>query len=442
MSDDLEARQRRHVLYTWSAQDRAAPLPIARGEGAWFIDHAGERWLDFESQVFNVNAGHGDRRIVDAIKRQADELACAHPAAVFEAKAALGEALARVTPPGIDRFFLCLSGAEANENAFKIARLVTGRAKVVARRRSYHGATMGALSLTGDHRRPPLEPGLWGVLRAEDPYCYRCPFGLEPTSCGVRCASHLETLLELEDPSTVAAIFLEGVTGANGGFVPPPEYWPMVRAICDRHGILLVADEVFSGFGRTGRWFAVDHWGVVPDMITMAKGLTSGYAPLGAVGLRASIAARFDDETLWCGLTSYAHPISCAAALATIGVYEQDRLIEHAAGLDPVLGEGLERLKARHGIVGDARSIGLFGTLELVLDRETKTPIVPYGKSATPGSVGHRVKQALRARRVHAALNGNFLFVAPPLCISAEDLREGLARIDDALTEATAGGAT
>ncbi len=318
--NELEARQRRHVLYTWSAQRAANPVPVAGGKGAWFFDPKGERWLDFESQVFNCNAGHGEARIVEAIQRQVAELACAHPAAVYEAKAALGEALADVTPGDLDRFFLCLSGAEANENAIKMARLLTGRTKVVARRRSYHGASMGALSLTGDPRRWPVEPGLWGVLRTEDPYCYRCPFGLSPEGCGLRCAEHLEQVVEMEGPQTIAAVFLEGITGANGGFVPPPGYWPRIREICDRHGILLVSDEVFTGFGRTGEWFAVNHWGVVPDMITMAKGLTSGYAPLGAVALREPLAARFDEETLWSGLTGYAAPVSCAAAVASIRV--------------------------------------------------------------------------------------------------------------------------
>lgn len=435
MSDPLEARQRAHVLYTWTVQSAAKPVSIAGGEGAWFVDRAGERWLDFESQVFNCNAGHGERRIIDAIARQAAELACAHPAAVFEAKAALGERLAEVTPPGLDRFFLCLSGAEANENALKIARLVTGRSKVVARRRSYHGATMGALSLTGDPRRWPVEPGLWGVLRAEDPYCYRCPFGLEPATCGVRCAEHLEHVIEMEGPDRIAAVFLEGVTGANGGFVPPPDYWPRVREICTKHDILLVADEVFTGFGRTGRWFAVDHWGVVPDMITMAKGLTGGYAPLGAVALSERVARHFDDETLWCGLTGYGHPIACAAAEAAIRVYRDDDLVGNAARLGDRLARGLAALAAKHEVIGDARSIGLFGTLELVADRRTRTPLVPFGGAPAPGSPAARLRQALADRHLHLAVRWSYVFIAPPLCITADELDHGLAAIDDALSE-------
>ena len=438
MSSLLE-RQNAHILYTWAAQTAASPVEIVHGEGAVFWDHQGHRWLDFESQVWNCNAGLGERRITDAIARQAEELACAHPAAVFEAKAALGEALAAVTPGDLDHFFLCLGGAEANENAFKIARLVTGRLKVIARRRSYHGATMGALSLTGDERRLPVEPGLWGVLRAEDPYCYRCPFGASPDRCGTLCAEHLEHLIQMEGPETIAAIFLEGVTGANGGFVPPPEYWPRVREICSRHGILLVADEVLTGFGRTGRWFAVDHWGVVPDIMTMGKGVTSGYAPLGVTAVNGRIAEFFQDRTLWAGLTSYAHPLSCAASVAAIGVYREDGLVERAGALGEVLAAELARLHEKHAIVGDARSIGLLGTLELVTDRATKAPLVPYREKVLADSPAVRLKRALKDRRLHALVRGSFVFVAPPLCITEAELLEGMGVVDQALSEVFGG---
>ncbi len=431
MTDTLEARQRRHVLYTWATQREARPVEITGGEGAWFTDHAGERWLDFESQVFNCNAGHGEQRIIEAMQAQVSRLGCAHPAAVFEAKAALGEALAEVTPGDLNRFFLCLSGAEANENALKMARLLTGRSKVIARRRSYHGATYGAVSLTGDPRRWAVEPGLWGVVRAEDPYCYRCPFGLTRDSCGVRCAEHLDHVIRMEGPDTIAAVFLEGVTGANGGFVPPPEYWPMVREICDRHGILLVSDEVFTGFGRTGRWFAVDHWDTTPDIITMAKGLTGGYAPLGAVALREDLADRFERETLWCGLTGYAHPVSCAAALAAVRVYQEDGLVERAAEHGAVLAKSLTEMQRAHPWVGDVRSIGLFGTIELV-EPGTTEPLIPFDGS---NKYTRHLQAAFDARRLHIATRWNYLFIAPPLCISEADLRHGLGLVDDALIE-------
>jgi taurine--2-oxoglutarate transaminase len=434
--NDIEARQRKHILFTWSAQNAAAPVRIRRGEGIWFEDFDGRRWMDFESQVFNCNAGHGQKAIGEAIAAQAMELACAHPNAVFEAKAALGERLAAVTPPGLDRFFLCLSGAEANENALKIARAVTGRTKVVARRRSYHGASMGASSLTGDPRRWPAEPDLWGVQRIEDPYCYRCPFGQTHPACGARCAEHLEHVIQMEGPDRIAAVFLEGVTGANGALVPPPEYWPRMREICDRYGILLVADEVFTGFGRTGRWFAHQHWGVVPDLITMGKGITSGYAPLGAVAIRHDLAAKFDEKVLSCGLTHYAHPISVAAAVATIDLYHRTDMVGNAARMGDVLKAGLSRLAAKHpGVVGDARSLGLFGALELVKDPATREPLVPYNGGFPAGSPAARLKAALSARGLHILLRWNYLFVAPPLCITEDELNLGLARVDEALTE-------
>ncbi len=409
--DELKRRQEEHIFYTWTAQNQASPLPISRGEGAFFFDHEGQRWFDFESQVFNCNLGHQDQRVIQAIQDQAQRLSCAHPAAVYESKAQLGELLNEVSPGDISKFFLCLSGAEAIENAYKVARMITGRQKVIARRRSYHGASMGALSLTGDARRLPFEPGLWGVIRAEDPYCYRCPFGLALESCSMQCASQIEHIIEMEGPENIAAIFAEGVTGSNGGFIPPQAYWPKLREICDRYGILLVADEVFSGFGRTGEWFAVDHWGVTPDMITMAKGVTSGYAPLGVLGVRGELAARFDDEVLWCGLTSYAHPISCAAAVATIQAYKEDDLINNSKHLGDQLGEVLASWNSESWY-GDSRCLGLFGTLELAdqCDDDQLSSL----------------KEALRSHRVHILLKGRMLFITPPLCISAAELNEGL----------------
>lgn len=433
---DLERRQRRHILYTWTAQSKARSIEINGGEGAWFFDYEGNRWLDFESQVYNVNAGHGEQRITDAMVEQAQKNGVAHPAAVFETKAALGELLASITPGDLNHFFLCLSGADANENALKMARLVTGRRKVIARRRSYHGATMGALSLTGDNRRWSVEPGLWGVIRAEDPYCYRCPFGrFKGEGCSMQCATHLEHIIQMEGPDRIAAIFMEGVTGANGGFIPPDGYWPKVREICDRYGILLVSDEVFSGFGRVGEWFAVNRWGVVPDIITMAKGLTGGYASLGAVAISDKIAAHFDDQKLWCGLTSYAHPIACAAAKAAIEVYQEDNLIERAKALQPVLQEEMERIYRKHEIIGDARSMGLFGTMELVVDRETREEVIPANMPTAYKPFEEALSAAFLKRRIHLPFRGNYLFICPPLCISEEDLRHGLRLVDDALAE-------
>lgn len=418
--ESVQARQERHIFYTWSAQRHAQPVSIVGGERGFFFDERGERWFDFESQVFNCNLGHQDQRVIEAIKAQAESLACAHPAAVFESKARLGELLAEVTPGDIDHFFLCLSGAEAIENAYKIARMLTGRKKVIARRRSYHGASMGALSLTGDARRTPLEPGLWGVLRAEDPYCYRCPYQLTPETCSMQCATHIEHIIEMEGPDQIAAIFAEGVTGSNGGFIPPDDYWPKLREICDRHGILLVADEVFSGFGRTGEWFAVNHWGVTPDMITMAKGVTSGYQALGVLGVRAELAERFQEEVLWCGLTSYAHPVSCAAAVATIEAYREDQLIERAAQLGVTLRDTLASWSSESWY-GHSRCLGLFGTLELA-DHVTEAELA-------------ELKLELRARRLHMLVKARCVFITPPLSITEAELLEGVALVREALDQ-------
>lgn len=253
------------------------------------------------------------------------------------------------------------------------------------------------------------------------------------------CANHLEHIIEMEGPHNIAAVFMESVTGTNGGFIPPPEYWPRVREICDKYGILLVADEVFTGFGRTGKWFAVEHWNVVPDMITMAKGITGGYAPLGVVGVRGSLAERFDDDTLWCGLTGYAHPIACAAAVASIGVYEEDNLMEHAEDMGLVLAQGLQALYNQHERIGDVRNIGLYGTIEFVVDRATKEPMAPYGFGAPAGGFMDRLKKALRARNVHIAQRWTHLFIAPPVCITEDELEAGLALINEAISEAAEG---
>ena len=416
----LIQRQNQHILYTWTAQDQASPLPIHHGKGALFHDHQGHTWYDFESQVFNCNLGHGDQRVIQAISNQAHQLACAHPAAVFESKARLGELLTQITPGDMSHFFLCLSGSEAIENAYKVARMVTGRKKVIARRRSYHGASMGALSLTGDQRRIHLEPGLWGVIRVEDPYCYQCPFQLDPKNCSMQCATQIEHVIKMEGPETIAALFVEGVTGSNGGFIPPDGYWQTLRDICNRYGILLVADEVFSGFGRTGKWFAVDHWNVVPDLITMAKGITSGYAPMGALGMRPWIAEYFKKETLWWGLTSYAHPISCAAAVATIQAYQEDQLLEHASDMGVYLTKRLQDLQ-RFSWYGHSRCLGLFGTLEF--------------KSTVSIENLNRLKHRLKDQHVHALIKNHCLFITPPLSIQLNELTEGMDRVVQAIQE-------
>jgi taurine---2-oxoglutarate transaminase len=425
----LPERQAEHVFYTWTAQRAARPLEIVGGEGAWFVTADGARWLDLGSMIWNANLGHGHPRMKAALAAAAARGLVGYPSAVFPDKARAGELLAEVAPAGLGKSFICLSGAEANENAVKIARLYTGRKKIVARPRSYHGATLAMLSLSGDPRGAPFEPGIPGVVRTVDPYCYRCPVGRDPATCSHECADDLAAVLEREGPETVAAVILEGIVGANGVFVPPAGYWRKVRAICDRAGVLLIADEVLSGFGRTGRWFAVDHDGVVPDLMTVAKGLTAGYAPGGAVLVSDRIARHFDDHVLSCGLTAYGHPLTCAAIVAAVESYRDEDLVARAAALGAWLGP---RLRERAGsgsasIVGEARGLGLLWALELV-QPGTRAPL---GAEA----VG-RVAAGLARRHVHLHRRDNLLYLAPPLVATEADLGEALARLDEALAEA------
>jgi taurine--2-oxoglutarate transaminase len=402
-------------FFTWSAQHAAKPLELTGGEGAWFTTKEG-RWLDLGALSYQVNVGHGNRRIVEAIKRQADELCLSTPNAVYPAKVELAERLLKMAGPGFTKVFFTLGGAEANENALKMARLFSGRLKNIARRSSYHGASMGALSLTGDWRRPPLEPGIPGVVRAEDCYCDRCPFGKRVETCARECASHIGDLLALEGPNKVAAVFLEPVPGANGVLVPPPEYWPIVRRVCNDDGALLVADEVLTGFGRTGKPFGFQHWDVVPDLITVAKGLASGYATIGAVIVHERIAKFFEDNVLACGLTYYAHPTACAAALETMKVYDDEGLYANAAKLGPVLLREVQAI--RESVGGFARGLGLLAALELE---------APIEKWKVLGG-----ELAKRKLSLHVDGKRGTAIFAPPLCITEQELVTGMRSFGEA----------
>jgi taurine--2-oxoglutarate transaminase len=378
----------------------------------------------------SLNAGYQHPRIVAAIQEQAARLCAAHPNMATEPRGRLGRLVAEVTPGDLNKVFFTLGGAEANENAVKFARLTTGKRKIISRYRSYHGATYGAISLTGDRRRTMVEPGIPGVVHVFDPYCYRCLFGHTKETCHRECITHIEETIKFENPDTVAALVLESVTGSNGILVPPDDYWPRLREITRKYGLLLVADEVMTGFGRTGEWFAVDHWGVVPDIITMAKGLTSGYVPLGAVAVSETIARHFDDQYLAMGLTYSGHPVSCAAGVAAINVYKEDRLVENAKAMGIVLSGELERIRREHACVGDVRAIGLFSLLELVKDRTTKEPL----DTASMGDVRDR----LAAEGLTTFINQNWVFVCPPLIIKPEELLAGLQIIEKALAAADA----
>jgi taurine--2-oxoglutarate transaminase len=424
---------KQHSIFEWSAQAQVNPIPMARAKGVHFWDVDGKRYLDFNSQLMSVNIGHGDQRVIDAIKAQADALPYANPYMATEPRARLSQLLAEVAPGDLNKAFFTLGGAEANENAIRIARLVTGRHKIIVRYRSYHGATAGAATLTGDPRRFAAEPGIPGVCRVLDPYHYRCGFCQTLPGCTLQCLRHVEEVVQYEGPHTIAAILMETVTGTNGILVPPDGYLQGIRELCDRHGILLILDEVMCGFGRTGKWFAADHWKVVPDLMTVAKGLTSSYLPLGAVMMRDKIAAHFDHNMFYGGLTYNSHPMSCAAAVACIRVYQEDGLVENAERMGRILARELGRLKEKHPSVGDVRSIGLFSIVELVWDRATREPMAPY--NARPDQMGPMAKLAafFRENGLYTFVRWNNFFVNPPLCITEEQLIEGLAIVDQGL---------
>ncbi len=432
-ADEIVRLCKQHTIFEWSAQGAVSPIPMARAKGVYFWDANGKRYIDFNSQLMCVNIGHGDRRVIDAIKEQADRLPYANPYMATDVRALLGKKLAEIAPGDLNKVFFTLGGAEANENAIKIARMVTGRHKIIVRYRSYHGGTAGAATLTGDPRRFAAEPGIPGVCRVLDPYRYRCGFCADKPACNLMCLKHVEEVVHYEGPENVAAIMMETVTGTNGIIVPPDGYLQGIRELCDRYGILLILDEVMAGFGRTGKMFACEHWNVVPDLLTVAKGLTSAYLPLGAVLMRDRIAAHFDKNVFYGGLTYNSHPMSCAAALATLRVYEEDRLVENAANMGKVLSRELERLKARHPSVGDVRSIGLFSIVELVKDRKTREPLAPYNARGDEMAVMNRLNAFFRENGLYTFVRWNNFFVNPPLCISEAELLEGLAIVDKAL---------
>jgi taurine---2-oxoglutarate transaminase len=417
---------KKHTLFEWSAQSKVDPIPVARAKGIYFWTPEGKRFIDFNSQLMSVNIGHGDERVIRAINEQAQTLAYANPFMATEARARLGAKLAQITPGDIDTFFFTNGGAEANENAIKIARFFTGRHKIIARYRSYHGATAGSITLTGDPRRWAAEPGIPGVVRVLDPY-HGIERGWESAETSLQM---IEEVIQLEGPQTIAAFILETVVGTNGILVPPDGYMQGVRKICDKNGILMIADEVMAGFGRTGKWFAIDHWKVVPDLISMAKGLTSSYLPLGAVGMRHPIAQHFQDKVFYGGLTYNSHPMGCAAALATISVYEEDGLIENAREMGAVMKQLGTELQAKHPSVGAVRSIGLFGIVELIRNRKTKQPMAPFnGTSEEMAALG----KFFRENGLYTLVRWNTFYTNPPLCINEQQLREAFAIIDKGL---------
>ena len=425
-----------HNFWTWSAQGKVSPIPVKRSQGVYFWDVNDKRYLDFNSMVMCVNIGHGDQRVIQAIINQAQELPFAGPGMATRPRARLGQLLAEITPPGLTRFLYTLGGADANENAIKLARAFTGRSKILTRYRSYHGATYGAIAATGDPRRAAWEPAVMpGVVHFLDPYRYRSTFhrtnpNISDEDFTRDYLNHLEEIILYERPETIAAVMIESVTGTNGIIIPPPGYMQGLRELCNKYDILLICDEVMSGFGRTGEWFAVNHWNVNPDIMTMAKGLTSGYAPLGAVAMRQEIADTFKDKVYEGGLTYNGHPLSLAAAIAVIEAMQADHMVEHARQMGEVLSDMLQELVDRHPSVGEVRSIGLFGILEIVRNRQTREPMAPFGGSSPEMNA---FKKYMSDHGVFLYTHWHTVLIIPPLIITPEELAEGFAILDQAL---------
>ncbi len=426
---------RAHVFHSWSAQALIDPMPIARAEGSCFWDAEGKRYLDFSSQLVNINLGYQHPAVIAAIKEQAERLVTVAPSFANDARSEAARMIAEVAPDGLNKVFFTNGGAEANENAVRMARLHTGRHKVLSTYRSYHGGTSGAITLTGDPRRWGSEPAMAGVVHFWGPYTYRSAFhASDDTEESARALQHLSDTIMVEGPGTVAAIMLETVVGTNGILVPPDGYLAGVRALCDEHGIILIADEVMAGFGRCGEWFAVDHWGVVPDLITFAKGVNSGYVPLGGVLISDPIAATFDQRPYPGGLTYSGHPLACASAIASITVMREEKVIEHARSLgEDVIGPELRALAERHPSVGEVRGLGVFWAVELVRDRATREPLVPFNAAGSAAAPMAELTAACKERGLWPFVHFNRTHVVPPCTTSPEEIREGVAILDEVL---------
>ncbi len=424
-----------YTLFSWSKQKGINPILVEKGEGVYFYDYDGKRWLDFSSGLMNVNIGHGHPRVAAAVLQQMNRISYVTPSCGTKVRGELGKKLASVTPAGMSKALFTTGGAESIENAIKLARLYTGKHKILARYRSFHGASYGSMTAGGDPRKIPHDSQqLINIVHLEDPYCYRCPWSQPgPDACGFECTRHIERVIEFEGPETIAAIIMEGESGTSGCIKYPKGYLKQVRALCDKFNILFIADEVMSGFGRTGHWFGVDAHGVIPDMIAAAKGITAGYIPLGALIVSDKIAAGFDDQVLWLGLTYSAHPVSCAAALEVLKIYEDEDMIAHAAEMGKYIEKRIKEMQAVHPCIGDFRNTGLLGCIELVKNRDTKEPMAPYNAKAHDMKIMNEVAACIRKLGMYTFVRWNYIFIAPPLCITVEQVEEGLAIIAEAL---------
>lgn len=426
-----------YTVFAWSKQKNISPIAVKYGKGVYLYDYDDKRYLDFSSGLMNVNIGHGDQRITDAVVRQMQEVSYVTPYCVTKVRGELGKKMAEICPGNLNKAFFTLCGATSNEAAIKLARLYTGRHKILSRYQSYHGATYGTLSVGGDPRKHPDDSQQApNFVHIDIPYKYR--WNHDEASMLTDSVAQLERIIAYEGPGTIAAIMLEGESGTSGCLQYPVGYLAAVRNICDKHGILLIIDEVMSGFGRTGKWFGFENHGIVPDMATMAKGITSGYIPFGCLMVTDKIAARYDDTVLATGLTYAAHPVGCAAALANISVYEEDNLIENAAEMGKYVTEQAELMKQRHPSIGDFRTTGLLGCFEIVKNRTTKEPMAPFNAKPEEMAVMGKVAAKIKELGMYTFVRWSYIFVAPPLCVTREQIDEGMAIISEALTIADA----
>lgn len=421
-----------YTLFSWSKQKGIAPIAVKHAEGVYLYDYDGKRYIDFSSGLMNVNIGHGNQRVTDAVVKQMQEVAYVTPSCVTKVRGELGKKLADICPGNLNKAFFTLCGATSIENGIKLARLYTGRHKILTRYQSYHGASYGAMSASGDPRRLPMDTQQApNFVHFDLPYLYRWEYGEE--NLLKESVASLERVIAYEGPANIAAILLEGESGSSGCLKYPVGYLKAVREICNKHGILLIMDEVMSGFGRTGKWFGFENHGIIPDMIAMAKGLTCGYLPFGCLMVSDTIAAKYDDTVLSLGLTYSAHPVSCAAALETIKIYEEDGLIENCVTMGKYVEQQVELLKQKHPSIGDFRNTGLLGCIELVKNRKTKEPMAPFNAKPDEMTVMNKVAAKIKVLGMYTFVRWSYIFIAPPLCVTKEQIDEGLAIISEAI---------
>jgi len=425
-----------HTLFSWSAQSGLNPINVKSSKGVYLYDQEGKRYIDFSSQLMNVNIGHGDSRVKEAVMQQMDEVNYVFPGAITKIRGELGKELAKISPENLNKTFFTLGGADAIDNAVKLARAYTGRHKIISLYRSYHGSTYGAMSAGGDPRKHAVDSqAAPNFIHIENPYFYRCPWNSKtPEECAENAAAHMERVIRYENPGNVAAIILEGESGSSGCIKYPPGYWKRIKGIAEKYGILIIDDEVMSGFGRTGKWFAIEHHDVVPDMICIAKGLTSGYLPLGGIIVSDEIAHHFDNTPLPLGLTYSAHAVSCAAAKAVMHIYQTDGLFENALKMGSYIEQKIETLKDKHPSIGDFRNTGLLGCIELVKNRENKEPITAWNASPDQMEITNKLAAEIRELGMFTFVRWNYIFVCPPLIVNEEQIDEGLEIISKAVS--------